>query len=102
MLKKGGMLLYSTCTFSPMEDEQMVMSFLKAHPDMSLRPIDKVGGMEDGHPEWTHQKDENLRMTARFWPQKLEGQGHFAALFYKSEEGSGSARRFFQCGSEAV
>ncbi len=89
MLKKGGMLLYSTCTFSPMEDEQMVMSFLEAHPDMSLRPIDKVGGMEDGHPEWTDQKDENLRMTARFWPQKLEGQGHFAALFYKSEEGSG-------------
>ena len=91
MLKKGGMLLYSTCTFSPMEDEQMVMSFLEAHPDMSLRPIDKVGGMEDGHPEWTHQKDENLRMTARFWPQKLEGQGHFAALFYKSEEGSGQS-----------
>lgn len=107
LLKPGGMLLYSTCTFAPLEDEQMVWSFLKSHEDMSLLPIPKVGGMEDGHPEWlnfgkneaeTESEELNkisqradVRNTARFWPQKLEGQGHFAALFEKAAATSAAA-----------
>ncbi|MBQ7058740.1 MAG: RsmB/NOP family class I SAM-dependent RNA methyltransferase [Firmicutes bacterium] len=91
MLKPGGMLLYSTCTFHPMEDEQMILDFTKDHPDMKLLPIRKVGGMEDGHPEWTDDPSrEDLRMCARFWPQKLEGQGHFTALLQKEGKPSGS------------
>jgi len=84
MLRPGGMLLYSTCTFSPMEDEQMIDRFLAEHEDMSLEDIPKTGGMEDGHPEWTDSGRSELAKTARFWPQKLEGQGHFAALLFKS------------------
>ena len=91
LLKKGGQLLYSTCTFSPMEDEQMILDFLKEHPDMSLCPIEKVGGMEDGHPEWTTNPEmADLQKTARFWPHKLEGQGHFAALLQKGGAPSGN------------
>ena len=94
MLKAGGMLLYSTCTFHPMEDEQMILDFIKAHPDMRLCPINKVGGMEDGHPEWTDDPSaEDLRMSARFWPHKLEGQGHFVALLQK--EGKASSAHAF-------
>ena len=83
MLAPGGMLLYSTCTFSPMEDEQMVEWLLESHEELSLLPIAKVGGMEDGQPGWSHSGREDLRYTARFWPHKLEGQGHFAALLHK-------------------
>ena len=88
MLAPGGMLLYSTCTFAPMEDEQMIEETLEKHPELSLLPIHKVGGMEDGHPEWSHSGREDLKMTARFWPHKLEGQGHFAALLQKSGHAS--------------
>lgn len=84
MLAPGGMLLYSTCTFSPVEDERMVESFLSAHEDLSLVPIEKVGGMEDGHPEWSLSGRSDLAYTARFWPHKLKGQGHFAALIRKA------------------
>ena len=85
MLAPGGMLLYSTCTFSPMEDEQMVEWLLESHEELSLLPIAKVGGMEDGQPGWSHSGREDLRYTARFWPHKLEGQGHFAALLQKKD-----------------
>lgn len=83
MLSPGGMILYSTCTFSPLEDEQMIDRFLTDHPDIHLVPIEKTGGMEDGHPEWTDAKRKELAYTARFWPQKVKGQGHFAALMVK-------------------
>lgn len=83
LLSPGGLMLYSTCTFCPMEDEKMIEIFLNEHPDMHLVPIEKVGGMEDGHPEWSESGREDLKYTARFWPQKLEGQGHFAALLKK-------------------
>ncbi|MBO6157686.1 MAG: RsmB/NOP family class I SAM-dependent RNA methyltransferase [Firmicutes bacterium] len=91
MLRPGGMMLYSTCTFSPMEDEQMILDFIREYPDMSLLPIQKVDKMEDGHPEWTDEAAgsslyESLRNTVRFWPHKLEGQGHFAALLVKNTE----------------
>ena len=42
LLSPGGLLLYSTCTFCPMEDEAMVDQFLTKHPDLSLLPIEKV------------------------------------------------------------
>lgn len=83
MLAPGGMMLYSTCTFCPMEDEQMIEIFLSEHPDMHLLPIEKVGGMEDGHPEWSRSGMAEMAYTARFWPHKLEGQGHFAALMQR-------------------
>jgi len=89
MLAPGGMLLYSTCTFAPLEDEQMIEQLLETHPELSLLPIHKTGGMEDGRPQWSRTGREDLRLTARFWPHKADGQGHFAALLQK--EGSKTA-----------
>ena len=70
--------------FLTMEDEAMVDQFLTKHPDLSLLPIEKVGGMEDGHPEWCESKRAEIVYTARFWPHKVEGQGHFAALIQRA------------------
>lgn len=34
-------------------------------------------------PEWIPEGDSALRRCARFWPHRLRGEGHFAALFQK-------------------
>ena len=48
MLMGGGILVYSTCTFAPEEDEEMIAHFLAKHPDMKLLPVPLAGGMEPG------------------------------------------------------
>lgn len=91
MLRPGGMLLYSTCTFAPLEDEQTVEWLLDEYPELSLVPFEKAEGIDDGHPEWSLSGREELRLCARFWPHRLRGQGHFVALLRKSEEGEAAA-----------
>lgn len=59
MLKPGGRLVYSTCTFAPAEDEGSVSRFLEAHPDFYL------------------EKEERLM------PHKVKGEGHFLAVLHR-------------------
>ena len=61
MLKNGGRLVYSTCTFAYAEDEGQVCDYLKNHPEMRLISQEKI------------------------YPHKKAGEGHFAALFEKTE-----------------
>ena len=61
MLAVGGRLVYSTCTFSIDEDEGQVRDYLKNHPEMRLIKQEKL------------------------YPHKVKGEGHFAALFEKTE-----------------
>ncbi|MCC8046338.1 MAG: RsmB/NOP family class I SAM-dependent RNA methyltransferase [Clostridiales bacterium] len=51
MLRPGGMMLYSTCTFSPEEDEQVIAYILENYPDMDLLSIPMAAGFENGRPE---------------------------------------------------
>ena len=86
MLRPGGRLVYSTCTFAPAENEGSVSRFLAGHPDFSLLPIDKsaFGGAScDGVPEWGGETDKRLTGTLRLWPHRIKGEGHFAALMEK-------------------
>ncbi len=108
MLKPGGYLLYSTCTFSPEENEGSVQEVLDAFPEMQLvealpanatsqgivtvsgtaevllkrRKCDYTG-FDCGHPEWIENGSEELKKTIRLWPHKIAGEGHFIALFRK-------------------
>ena len=82
MLKPGGTLAYSTCTFSPEEDEGIITYFLNKHPGYELIEIEKKAGMEPGRPEWSDGNPE-LSKTARLWPHRVKGEGHFAALLRK-------------------
>jgi NOL1/NOP2/sun family putative RNA methylase len=84
MLSEGGTLVYSTCTFSPEEDEQMIEEFLKDHPDMELIEIPKDDGIEGGRREWTKGKAIEAEKMARLWPHKIRGEGHFAAKMRKT------------------
>ena len=77
MLKPGGRLVYSTCTFAPEEDEMAVAAFLESHPEFEPEVIEApwfVPVENGGH---------------RLWPHKLLGEGHFAAVLRKNggEEG---------------
>ena len=55
MLKPGGTIVYSTCTFSREENEDVIECFLERHPDFTLEEME------------------------RFWPHKVDGEGHFVA-----------------------
>jgi len=85
MLRPGGVILYSTCTFSPEEDELMIEGFMDAHPgEYELLEIPKAGGIEGGRSEWAGGRYDFSR-AARLWPHRLNGEGHFAALLRKQE-----------------
>ncbi|WP_445614271.1 RsmF rRNA methyltransferase first C-terminal domain-containing protein [Geobacillus sp. YF-1] len=83
MLKEGGILVYSTCTFSPEENEQTIEWLLETYEDLRLLPIAKIGGIEPGRPEWTKTKRSDLAHTARLWPHRVKGEGHFIAKLQK-------------------
>ena len=85
MLRPGGLLMYSTCTFAPAENEQSVSYLLEKHEDMKLIPIAPYEGFSAGVPEWGNG-DPSLALCVRIWPHKMPGEGHFMALMKKSEE----------------
>ena len=95
MLRPGGRLVYSTCTFAPQENEGSISRFIKRNPDFSILPIDKSnfkasygrGSSEsfcDGRPEWIPEPVPHLEDTLRLWPHHIKGEGHYAALLQKA------------------
>lgn len=79
LLRPGGRLVYSTCTFSPQENEGTVSAFLKAHPDFSVEVLD-APWFSPGRPDWLSDPAPGLEHTFRLWPHLLRGEGHYAAV----------------------
>ena len=77
LVRPGGRLVYSTCTFAPEEDEETVAAFLKAHPEFTPEPVEA--------PWFVPGENASYRM----WPHKLLGEGHFAAVLRKTQGESG-------------
>lgn len=82
MLRPGGLLVYSTCTFAPEEDEGTVERLIARH-GFAVEEARYCPLFEGGRPEWSESKDPALAKTARLWPHKLRGEGHFIALLRK-------------------
>ncbi|MCR5367465.1 NOL1/NOP2/sun family putative RNA methylase [Eubacterium ruminantium] len=80
MLKPGGMLLYSTCTFSPLEDEDSVGYLLSLCSELSLVPIEKHDGFVPGNNDWSVYETDGIDRTMHLFPHKVEGEGHYVAL----------------------
>ena len=80
ILKPGGTLVYSTCTFAPEEDEQNAAWLLKTYPDLAMEEIKKYPGMDTGRPEWADNNPE-LTKAVRLFPHHIQGEGHFIAKF---------------------
>lgn len=78
MLKPGGKLIYSTCTFAPIENEETIKAFMEKHPEYTLLPLKKVAGIMPGL--------FGMEEVSRLWPQRVEGEGHFTALLQKGGE----------------
>lgn len=90
MLRPGGMVLYSTCTFSPEEDEQVIEWILDCHPELSLEQAEQAEGLSRGNPP--------CEKAIRVWPHKARGEGHFLALLRKAgaEEKDSADAAFLQ------
>lgn len=83
MLKPGGRLVYSTCTFAPKENEGTIQRFLSAHEGFTVVPVKRYPGMEPGVSE----REPEVSRTVRLWPHKLRGEGHYLAVLEKTQEG---------------
>jgi NOL1/NOP2/sun family putative RNA methylase len=80
LVRAGGSLVYSTCTFAPEENEQVIGHFLSGHPEYRLIPIPDENGFSPGNPGWAAAYDRcPLELTARLWPHRTPGEGHFIA-----------------------
>ena len=105
MLKPGGKLIYSTCTFSPEENEQSIEYLLSLDDSLSLVELPLFDGWDMGHPLWAKKdwqgsvSDMNVGIAGgdddsseyneltkcrRLWPHRVKGEGHFVAMVEKS------------------
>lgn len=85
LLKPGGLMLYSTCTFSKLENEGSIDSFLNEHPEFSLEEIPWSEGFCPGMPGLVGSRFP-LERCVRLFPHKIDGEGHFLALLKKAGE----------------
>lgn len=87
MVAPGGTLVYSTCTFSPEEDEGQVSWFLETHPDFHPAVLPELSGVTSGRGEWAGRPE--LKGVVRIWPHLARGEGHFAAVLHREDDDDG-------------
>jgi NOL1/NOP2/sun family putative RNA methylase len=77
MLRPGGFLLYSTCTFAKIEDEDVIHWILEEDPEMELAELPLFEGAARGL---------GGEPVIRLFPHKIHGEGHFVALLHKKKD----------------
>ncbi len=81
MLKPGGMLLFSTCTFAPEENEGTVRWLLENRPEFCVQDVRRYEKFAPGLAPY--------EKAVRIYPQRMDGEGHFAVLLQKGGAVSG-------------
>ena len=90
LLKNGGYIVYATCTFSLEENEMVIDSFLKKHPEFEL--VEARAAVRDNTCDgisFDGCETENIRFCRRFYPHKNKGEGQFMAVLHSTVEASG-------------
>lgn len=83
LLKPGGRMVYSTCTFSPLEDEQVIAQLLKEHPELQPEETPLLQNMPGAC--------RTEKGCVRLYPHRVRGEGHFAAVLRKREDAAAAA-----------
>jgi NOL1/NOP2/sun family putative RNA methylase len=98
LLEPGGRIVYSTCTFSPEENEATIARFLDGHPEFKVERIQNAYGWASGRSDWIHgekwhsnesfkpESVEAVEGTVRLWPHLLQGEGHYIAVLSHNGE----------------
>lgn len=74
MLRPGGMMVYSTCTFDKREDEEQILDLLETYPEMEVVPLPRFECACDSF---------GFTGAIRLFPHKIKGEGHFVVLLRK-------------------
>ena len=94
-VRPGGVLVYSTCTFAPEENEENIAAFLERHPDFQLEPIESPFG----RCGLDISDKFDLTLTRRIYPMD-GGEGHFVARMRRS--GALQALHHAECAPQAL
>lgn len=90
LVRDGGRLVYSTCTFNREENEGSVLGFLSRHPDFTPEDFELSGLSRSEHG------------MIRVWPHHARGDGHFAALLRKRGEAKAPVPPIFRTDKEDI
>ncbi len=86
LLKKGGYIIYATCTFSLEENEMVVDDFLCNHPDFELVKVnDRVLNNTADGISFDGCKSQSLSFARRCYPHKTKGEGQFMAVLHNTQ-----------------
>ena len=111
LVRPGGRLAYSTCTFNPEENEGTIARFLAAHPEFEMVEPPRHPGFSAGRPDWIvvgaglapahglipapgdaqNREPADLARAVRLWPHRAPGEGHFVAVMRKHDGEPASA-----------
>lgn len=84
MLRPGGRMVYSTCTFAPEENEGTISQFLAKHPEFEIADVMHYPQMSSGLAAWTSDPQPGLERTIRLFPHRVDGEGHYLAVLTKA------------------
>lgn len=93
MLRPGGRLVYSTCTFSPDENEGSISRFIERFPDFTIEKVHVCDCFAGGRGEWVENPAADIANTFRLWPHLLWGEGHYVAVLKKQSDCGVKANR---------
>jgi NOL1/NOP2/sun family putative RNA methylase len=84
LVRPGGMIVYSTCTFSPEENEGVIDAFLSVHAEFDIGAISHTLGYQSARPEWIGLPiNDRVCGAVRIWPHHAQAEGHFIAMLTK-------------------
>ncbi len=84
ILKPGGEIVYSTCTHSPEEDEEILDFVLKKYPEMKIEKINLPLKFTQGITNWKDKEyAKDLKYTCRIYPHEANTEGFFLAKLKK-------------------